>query len=1250
MSGGRSIRPGLGVRRRSPNTLAASWAVALGLGLSGLLATIPQAGHAPGPFASVLPDASAASGAGGRWAISALDAASRVPVSDSPLDRVAAGSTALALPATGRLSVEVTFRLSNSSELSRTLAAITTPGSPEYRQYLTSAQFDARFSPAAGMYAAAMRYFAQFGISNLTPLPDRVALSFEATPAVLGSLFGVGIAPFDHDGARYDAVEGVPTLPGPLAASVAEVSGLGTYSQLVLSTDLGRELGRSVSGPGGVAAPRSGAYLTPPSYEGAQLEYGPDLQVAYNETGDLSTYGYPTTEDVATILWSGAYEGQPGTPCADLTLGQDVGPWRWSDIETFYNETLPSGQPHSTLYGVPIAGAPKPGPSAGCDGTGAQVENTLDLEMVGSMAPGASIYNVYGPVASYTDLDSALADILSPPLSFSKPVRDGLSNVTVVSNSWGGTDMNDSSWYSSLVQAALRGVTVLASSGDSGDNTASSKYVGSTVESPSTAATNGAGMLAVGGTTVELDPSTLALTSEVTWNITAADTGDGGPAGSTGGLSDQFPEPSWQSTSEANDVIGGVHRGVPDIAAIANNTLVTITVGGIQYRATNASLLDAPFYFVWGTSIASPLVAGLLAEVDFALSSEGQPVLGFFDPGLYALASAAEEGHEPLAPFHDVTQGQNDLYAALVGYDLVTGWGSPDAGNLTRLLLGGFAVTFQEVGLPPSTAWTVELGGQPLTSTTDTVRFNETDGTYAYTVSTALAGYAPAVPSGLVTVDNGPIALPVTFFAVSSPLANRTSADAGEPVAFSTSAAGGVGPLTYRWSTSGVGLGCTPANLSSIDCVPVAPGSYTVDVNVTDAENVTSQTAGSVPFPVYALPATPLPTANRSSVDLGQSVAFGIVPGGGSGATVYTWHPSSTELGCTLGNGTGVDCQPLAPGSYTIAVSAADSNGGTNASPALPFTVHPEPVASPPVPTRDAADVGETVTFRANVSGGAGGGAYVWTASPSLGCASSTGASVACTPTARGSYTIGYAFVDADGVAATGSASLDYAVDDAPAVSVRTPSSADVGTVVMFSSTLTDPGAGGDGYAWSVSPSSGLGCPLPMGSLVLSCIPVTGGTYTVTITVTDANGGTNSSSRSLTVYPAPAVTAFTPSPSGVLAGAALTLTVTVSGGRPPLAFSYTGLPAGCAAADAPVIHCRPGAVGSYAVTVTVLDANGVSARAGATVQVEASFLGLPAEDGYALVVGLLGVGAAVGVALALRRRRRRAGALPAGAA
>ena len=380
---------------------------------------------------------------------------------------------------------------------------------------------------------------------------------------------------------------------------------------------------------------------------------------------------------IATILWTG-YNAS-GTP---------VGPFNPSDIYAYYNATLPSYEPHPKVFGVPVNGASQPGVSSTYDITGASGENTLDLEMAGSTAPGASIYNVYGQNSSLLSIDTAFAYILNPNSTFSN-----LNNVSVISNSWGTSDTNNTAWYAYLQEAQARGITVLASSGDSGDSSSSSKYTGSQVQFPSTMAYNNFGITAVGGTNLSLS-NALHIDNQTVWYDKSSPSGI---VGSTGGISTVFSEPAWQLNTEANKVINGAGRGVPDISAVANNTLIYETLNGGNNHGLY--LLAAG-----GTSVASPLTAGMVAEIDAIMSHYNQSRLGFLNPLIYQIAnmqfasfsSTNTTGFEPtgsynstlpLAAFFNVEYGGNNVYNARFGYSLVTGWGSIDAYNFTMYSL-----------------------------------------------------------------------------------------------------------------------------------------------------------------------------------------------------------------------------------------------------------------------------------------------------------------------------------------------------------------------------------------------------------------------------------------------------------------------------------------------------------------------------------------------------------------------------------
>ncbi len=667
----------------------------------------------------VVPSGLAVPPAGGT--ASSLATASSVPTPSGPLtsvplgpySSVQSGSVRLSTPPSTPLFVVLTLPLSNSTRLSQFLMELSTPKSPEYHHYLTEAQFVAQYAPSSGAWSSVMTALDAPGITNVTASPDRVTISFDITPAAADRWFHTTLASYVQGDRTYIAPSTTPELDRSLATEIAEVDGLSTYSHYELglvggdsASPVHRDLETSVA-----PTTATSGYPTPPSVDGIQFEYASDYQVAYDEQSLFDQYGYPTNATVATILWSGSYTGTSTveTSCGSLAPNTNVGPWVPSDIYSFYNETLPAGEPHASLTAVPIDGAPAPSCLASWDSSGANGENTLDLEMIGSTAPGARIFNVYGPSASLATIDAAFGTILSPPSTLPAATQAGLENVTVISNSWGGTDGNNTTWYQDLEQAQARGISVLASSGDSGSNPSSPRYEGSPVDFPASMAFDSFGVTAVGGTTVELSTSTLRIRTQSAWYDGLDDPDAGLPAGSTGGVSDVFAEPSWQSATSAAEVIadtGQLGRGVPDIAALANNTLLTLTVDDYQYKATNASVNgNDDWIYAWGTSIASPLTAGLVATIDHVLRSTNESALGFLNPEMYTVANeqytalptafpgvgaeptGSYDYSLPTAPFIDVTLGANYLYSALPGYDLVTGWGSLDAYNYTMYVV-----------------------------------------------------------------------------------------------------------------------------------------------------------------------------------------------------------------------------------------------------------------------------------------------------------------------------------------------------------------------------------------------------------------------------------------------------------------------------------------------------------------------------------------------------------------------------------
>jgi len=208
-----------------------------------------------------------------------------------------------------------------------------------------------------------------------------------------------------------------------------------------------------------------------------------------------------------------------------------------------------------------------------------------------------------------------------------------------------------------LSDAAALGITVTVAAGDngSGDGVTDGKnHCDYPASSPYA--------LACGGTRLEADASTGAISSETVWN-------DGSSGGATGGgVSDVYSLPSWQASAgvPAASVTGG--RGVPDVAGDADPQT------GYQV------LVDGKQGVYGGTSAVAPLWAGLIARLAQATGRK----FGLLQPLLYS-GVAPGTG---VPGFNDITVGSNGAYSAGPGWDACTGLGSPSGTALLARLKG----------------------------------------------------------------------------------------------------------------------------------------------------------------------------------------------------------------------------------------------------------------------------------------------------------------------------------------------------------------------------------------------------------------------------------------------------------------------------------------------------------------------------------------------------------------------------------
>lgn len=586
-----------------------------------------------------------------------------VALSSSRFDTVPASviNNSLKINDTGPASVMIGFKMQNQQGLDNLLSALQNPSSPQYHKYISRSQFSADFSWSAPSYERAVAYFGSYPGVQVTGYSDRMAIELTGNSVEVSRALGSGVSYYSLNGGSFYEFSN-PSLPAWIADNVSYVAGLQNYSKASY-------VGGGSASPDATpnATSLANGYLLPVGAGYSAYIWGSDLQKAYNVSGILNETNLSSTV-IADIFWT------------------DYGyaPYYPRDVSTYLNETLPAWEAKPVIRGAPLDGAMAPGLSAQNNTLDTTLENTLDLEMLGSLSPGSTIYDVYTPGNALSFLDSSLAYILNPGNSSSP-----LNNVSVVSNSWYTVDTTDQLWSQYLEEAAARGITVVACSGDSGDNPVSYKAVGTDAAYPGSDAGSTSGMLSVGGANISLnvDPgssSFLHMNGAEAWYISSNTENNPTPVGSEGGVSNIYPEPSWQVNSVANGILDGKGRGVPDISAIANNVILFMTVDGTSYYGS------PQFYYSWGTSVAAPVVSGIIADLDGFSQAQGNGRLGFVDPALYNLSNVQYSylgvsiGHFPgfRNAFYDIYNGSNYQYSASRGYDLLTGLGQLNAGNI----------------------------------------------------------------------------------------------------------------------------------------------------------------------------------------------------------------------------------------------------------------------------------------------------------------------------------------------------------------------------------------------------------------------------------------------------------------------------------------------------------------------------------------------------------------------------------------
>jgi len=287
---------------------------------------------------------------------------------------------------------------------------------------------------------------------------------------------------------------------------------------------------------------------------------------------------------------------------------------------------------------VTVTGVSTDGSSLSCTGGCDDTEQALDIEEAISMAPGMKSVLVY--VSDTSDVSI-----------FNRMASDNIAKQ--LSCSWGWSPADPSSDDPIFKEFASQGQNLFAASGDSGAYRSRSSYV---------YPADDAFVTSVGGTDLTTNGAGGSWASEVAWTPYSG-----------GGISpDHIAIPSYQKTAgviTSTNKGSTTYRNSPDVAAEANTD--------------NYICYDGTCEGGWGgTSFAAPRWAGYLALVNQQAVANKLGSLGFINPAIYTIGLGSSYSSD----LHDITSGNNRTYTAVKGYDLVTGWGSPNGTGLINAL------------------------------------------------------------------------------------------------------------------------------------------------------------------------------------------------------------------------------------------------------------------------------------------------------------------------------------------------------------------------------------------------------------------------------------------------------------------------------------------------------------------------------------------------------------------------------------
>ena len=716
---------------------------------------------------------------------------------------------------------------------------------------------------------------------DMATLPDEVAQqaaqpAFHAVPALLA-------APDDADAVNNDA----SARRGPYRHRLsAEFENLSTRRLTLQSMKSGGHMrSMSTQGTDGPATPMATGSVFA-TYSPAQIRAAYGLP-ALPSSGAVLTAAQAAQLGAGQTIYIVDAMHDPNAAAELAAFNQKFGLPTCSTKVIAPNASLPlaaavtSGCEFSVVYNTASGTMTSAQPAYNA---GWATEIALDVQWAHATAPLARIILIEASDAMLNSLLGSikLANLMGPG---------------VVSMSFGASEGN---WTAS-VDSAFTGsnMTYLAATGDSG------AAISWPAVSPN--------VVAVGGTT--LTYSGTATRTEVSWS------------GTGGGTSLYTPTPAYQSNAVPG--MGSVaHRTVADVAFNAN------PASG-QYVAVVAPGSSAVNWLsVGGTSLSTPQWAGIIAVANASRALVAKPALGAPHGVLYGQIGAVPGNYASV--FADVTKGSNGGCAtctAKLGYDTLSGLGTPNVTSLLSVLSGATATT-----APVVTSATISaVVGKALSFTVSVtapypVSYTLSGAPSGMSISSAgaVSWAAPVVGTYSITLTakdsktglSGQGIYTVVIAAQPAPVvaAATISGKAGAALSFQVSVAA-ANPVTYTLSGAPSGMAISSAGVVTW-ATPVV-GTYAVTLTAKDSK--TGLSGQAIYTVVIAAQPAPVVAAATISGKAGAALSFQVSV---AAANPVTYTLGGAPSGMAISSAGLVTWATPVVGTYSVTLTAKDSKTG----------------------------------------------------------------------------------------------------------------------------------------------------------------------------------------------------------------------------------------------------------------------------------------------------------------------------------